>query len=190
MGENPALNVAYLSYLRTVQEIHEKKQQLQKCISDGFFMMSKARYIMGVERVSKLHYSPDMKAKSMVYMKNDNDDNTVFDVKLATDSKQPVTNNSDSLRKRKKASLESIETPVETAVSDLKLSDDDEESDDTPDPLKWFGVLVPKALRDSQENFKKATVITGQICTLNEKLKFYEKSISQSQLKTSVDKIQ
>lgn len=176
--ERPRLADVYLSYLRTVQEIHEKKQLLQKSISDGFFLMSKARYIMGVERVSRLHYSSDMKATTMTYLKQDDDENTVFDVsnvKPTSDSKKPDT--SGGIRRRKNSSSESSETPVETGISDLGLSD--EETDDTPDPLRWFGVLVPQALRDSQEKFRVATAITGQICTLNEKMKFYEKSISQ-----------
>lgn len=188
MGERPGLADSYLSYLRTVQEIHEKKQQLQKCISDGFFLMSKARYIMGIERVSKLHYSPVMKAKMIVNTKQDDDGNTVFDVSnVNPDTSAPGTNNSDGIRKRKNASLETDDMEVKTGVSDLKLTDEDEEIEDAPDPLKWFGVLVPQALRDSQENFRRATVITGQICSLDERLNLYKHSISE--LKAPVDEV-
>lgn len=174
-GKSRHSEITYLNFMRTIQEVHEKKQELQKCLSDGFFTLSKARYIMGVDRVSRLHYSPVMQSTVKAHVRKDNDDNIVFDVCKGDADYTSASDNTDGVRRRKS---DKDAVSVEKSIADLNVSEDDETTD-CPDPIKWFGVLVPRTLRDSQANFQKATVITGEICTLNEKLKHYEKLLYQ-----------
>lgn len=54
---------------------------------------------------------------------------------------------------------EEVNTAKESTVTDYNLSPSDETetgSKMTRDPLDWFGILIPPALRTSQGNFKDA----------------------------------
>ncbi len=52
-------------------------------------------------------------------------------------------------------------------VEEIKLKDEDKKTPDSPsskkkkDPLNWFGVLVPQALKASQKHFKQVRLISG-----------------------------
>jgi len=49
-----------LSLLELVSEIDEKKREQEKQLQDGYLCLAKARYAMGVDRVSKLQYPAQM----------------------------------------------------------------------------------------------------------------------------------
>ena len=47
------------------------------------------------------------------------------------------------------------------------------------DPLKWFGVLVPQALRNSQKKFQQAVVLSCDLATLKVKLNSLQSHYNQ-----------
>lgn len=72
---------------------------------------------------------------------------------------------------------------------------DEEESDvdkaapkkQTQDPLRWFGILVPQALRTSQEHFSVAAkLIVNEIASLDSQMKALE--IKMRRTKRQIDK--
>lgn len=193
------LDFQYLFLLRTIQELHEKKQQLQTCLSNGYFCMSKARYVMGIKRISKLNYAAVMNAQTTVGVEHGDEEGFSFNVSCDKKEKKESTkneisdkendlkkrnvksNNDDSLDMKK--SDEDANTKTLSEWGDLssaitEIAADDELEEITPvDPLNWFGVLVPQTLRQCQIEFRKAAIIAGDIVSLESKLKLTETKI-------------
>ena len=84
----------------------------------------------------------------------------------------------DGLRQRKIAKDIEDEDVNKTAngVQELSINGDvngESEAKEQPkvkDPIKWFGLLVPQALRDSQKNFKLAIEVATEIASLKNQL--------------------
>ncbi len=80
----------------------------------------------------------------------------------------PQSGEGDGLRQRNVAQntdKDDVAT-VTSAVQDLKVSS----KSNTKDPIKWYGVLVPQALRDSQNRFRSVTDIACELATLKHQL--------------------
>ena len=67
----------------------------------------------------------------------------------------------------------------EDAKAEDKPKSDKEMSPKKKDALRWFGVLVPQALKDSQIKFKQAVVLSCDLATLKVKLNSLQSHYNQ-----------
>lgn len=139
-----------LRVLDLSQELINTKLDVEKRMKNGFLNLAKARYSMGYKQVSGLQLPTE-----------DWDD---FAAKVKV-------NHDECLRKENHVRFcyfsmsDGTSSSVETLDSALvnrkqKDSGDTKKSPDKrTDPLKWFGILVPTALRQSQQDFQKSAEV-------------------------------
>lgn len=173
------LDRACLEILETVQELHEQKTQLHQLLSNGYLCMSKARYVMGVKSISKMQYGNEMKATSTIDVSSDDDNSLMFKVNNEN-SEVNYKSNTPEARKRNahtdvvgpdfdEDEIETVGAQTANAESNRTEAISKRKPHDF-DPLKWFGILVPQSLRQSQAHFKNAVRIIADISTLQSKL--------------------
>ena len=181
-------------YFETLESLYQERANLNLQMKSGFLMMSKARYSMGAKSVSPLQYDENnMEATARVNIAEESSEEEkvssdvmkVFElvredgdgkstnIKMSTDSKS--SDNGDGLRKRnveKKIPEEDKTLSIEEISGNFqKISVvESTEKQKVVDPVKWFGVLVPQALRTSQKNFKSATETACNVASLQVRL--------------------
>ena len=128
--------------------------------------MSQARYAMGAQTVSCAQYDAVMNPlvhieihSALPSSNNDQEAQCEFIVKRqqlpsakieASCKKAVVTSVETTLRQRKPGGSQVDDGTTVTRVLD---KDRTMEGEEPKDPLKWFGILVPRSLRQSQQNF-------------------------------------
>ncbi|XP_014663954.1 PREDICTED: coiled-coil domain-containing protein 115-like [Priapulus caudatus] len=157
-----------VEYLTTLEEILQYSADLESAVRDGYWFMSKARSVMGQKLISELQVpiNCDMVASVSVDCGEVRDDvpvlssaanlsnqHVMFSIAGASDGEAVL---SGGVRQRNKG--------ANTApATDCSLTNDDAETNTVhdsavaskiKDPLKWFGILVPQSLRQSQAAFK------------------------------------
>ena len=146
---------------------------------------------MGAKSVGALQYDSDnMQASSVIKISDDDEIEAIYPVfALLENEENPQNDNekpeSDGLRKRKtdkgneKDVDELAESIQEIGLQEEKGSEDKPILPKKKDPLKWFGVLVPQALRDSQKKFKQAVILSCNLATLKVKLNSLQSHYNQ-----------
>ena len=145
---------------------------------------------MGAKSVGKLQYNIDELEEASIHVdvNDDNDKHVQFCESISSSPSTDIAENVSceavqTLRKRI-ISEEPDQSNVEDISSEIKkvsLNDDDKKCDaDTEkslksgksvnDPMKWFGVLVPQSLRQSQKSFQQVIALTSSLATLQHKL--------------------
>ena len=114
-----------IDYLEEFGHLLACKQLLDDTVKQGYFNLSRARIIMGVNNVSRLQYS----------------------------EKDPMI-------AATKISISSIPFDIEKQI-------DKEHGDDA---LKWFGLLSPNALKQSQRSFQQAIDLILETCRRQENI--------------------
>jgi len=139
---------------------------------------------MGAKAVSSLQYNEDnMKAGVHVRVSDvcgdaNNVTPVTFTISHETEQVEEhvvdnVSETSTVRRRRSEKNEEKGESykiaQISDELTDLNIGDGQNDMKQHPkviyrsDPLKWFGMLVPKTLRDSQEHFQKAVDITVEL---------------------------
>nr|CAB3228140.1 coiled-coil domain-containing protein 115-like [Phallusia mammillata] len=173
------LDFLCLTLLELVAEIHEKKQEQEKCLQDGFLCLAKARYALGVDRVSKLHYAAEMTPNLFVDCSKSDGDHTEekWDILKCVNSKfyesqsQEPTDSTELRRRRRGSEPDSPEDDdkeLDALLQEMNVKEKPKVS--STDPLRWFAVLAPQSLRQAQTAFTKAAHVSCEICTLRNKL--------------------
>ncbi len=144
--------------------------------------MSQARHAMGGPlMVSSLQY--DARMKALVSIESSVNSGVSFNeltklpdkklvIEFQVDRKIPsnpikkvasvIKQSSDSQVRRRKFNVDkgSVEdVPLSKEPCETVTMDDDDETYELIDPIKWFGVLVPPYLRRSQDHFKQCEAI-------------------------------
>jgi hypothetical protein len=114
-----------INYLEEFGHLIACKQLLDDTIKQGYFNLSRARIIMGVNNLSRLQYS----------------------------EKDPMIAST-------KISISSDPLSIEKHI-------DHEHSDDA---LKWFGLLSPKVLKQSQKSFQQTIDLALEACQRQENI--------------------
>ncbi|XP_046362017.2 coiled-coil domain-containing protein 115-like [Haliotis rufescens] len=165
-----------LDFFDVLGQVYQEQAKLEQYMRDGFLNLSRARYSMGVKSVSATQL-PDEMDPLLTILVNGEKKDTKFEflktsIKTSKDSVKDET-----LRKRNVPNkLSDGDTPeVETigSAGDSSAAAKDESSEKKPghvDPLKWFGVLVPQALRRSQSSFQEASGLAVTVANLKLKL--------------------
>ena len=112
---------------------------------------------MGVGAVSPLQFTEDtMEASMRVDMEPSDQGLAHFSV--ATDS--PATTETEGNSELRQRNVGDQPQGVEDVTVE------EEKSNKKADPLKWFGVLVPQALRQSQAMFRRAAEVSCDLATM------------------------
>ena len=123
-----------INYLEEFGHLIACKQLLDDTIKQGYFNLSRARIIMGVNNLSRLQYSER--------------DPMIAATKISISS-----------------------TPFE-----IEKQLDKEHSDDA---LKWFGLLSPNVLKQSQKSFQQTIDLALETCNRQEKISQLKEQIEE-----------
>lgn len=115
-----------VNYLEEFGHLLACKQLLDDTIKQGYFNLSRARIIMGVNNLSSLQYS----------------------------EREPMVAST-------KVSISSTDS------FNIEKSIDKENSDDA---LKWFGLLTPNVLKQSQKSFQQTIDLALEACKRKENI--------------------
>ncbi|KAB7506646.1 Coiled-coil domain-containing protein [Armadillidium nasatum] len=164
-------NLAVLR-LELMDELIAAKKDLENFLREGYFLLGKSRYIMGVNAVSMLQ----------VPIEDDNISSGFY----TTVSKEPLsempslTNHLFNIHIRedreesKDKVVEEKEVSLRKRKSESKLDDSEKEEVEVVkkenNPLNWFNALPPQSLRKAQEYFKKAIIKSVECATIQSKL--------------------
>ena len=171
------------------------------CMKNGFLCVSKARYSMGVASVSELQV-PDDEFKALIEARpfegeeqTEKDHGSLyFEMKrlyprnkLSTgDLKGDESGADDSSTRHAESSgvrkrfVSGKQPPQEDASAVASINGGEKvreintvsSSDFRPDPLNWFGLLVPNALRQGQNYFQTAASTSIELVNLKMKLHY------------------
>ena len=151
---NEELDELALEYLLLNQNLIDTKLMLEQLMKEGFMGLAQSRYTMGrSSSISCLQlpneewepFDANLKVKRSECMRQEI--NVKFNyLSLDYDAEPNVVENLDSqLVNRKKSKTEKEITKTSVGKKD---------------PLKWFGVLLPNTLKQSQKNFTRAIELT------------------------------
>lgn len=189
-AEAPLLDTLLLNYLNTLDTYQSQIKQISQGLSDGFLNLATANFHAPSGRwYGKDWYDKRMKAIKEVEVvaaaTGDIKDQIEFRIHKIkeeeeeeekedrTDKAEPTA----TLRQRKKQS-EEVHLPVD-AKADQKPGDEQQTfplplppspptapvKKQVRDPLKWFGILSPPALRYAQTSFESTLPILCQLAT-------------------------
>ncbi len=114
-----------INYLEEFGHLLSCKQLLDDTIKQGYFNLSRARIIMGVNNLSRLQYS----------------------------EKDPM--------------IASTRISILSSPFEIEKQIDKEHCDDT---LKWFGLLSPNVLKQSQKSFQQTIDLALEACKRQENI--------------------
>ncbi|XP_074874740.1 vacuolar ATPase assembly protein VMA22 [Buteo buteo] len=153
MEGSPALDAAVLELLEALETLQQKRQLLTQLLRQGWLSLSEARYSLGCHRVSSLQYGATMVPRIRVLPRQDPGGPPHFEEVPGTggdpEDPDPQQGGSDGLRQRR--------GPPEKGGAPPRAP---------PDPLAWFGVLVPPSLRQAQGSFIQGVTVAVELAGL------------------------
>uniref|UniRef100_UPI00398E9F28 coiled-coil domain-containing protein 115 n=1 Tax=Pristiophorus japonicus TaxID=55135 RepID=UPI00398E9F28 len=191
------LDQQLLRYLREMELLSERRGRLERLMEQGWFSLSKARYSMGNKWVSSLQYGPEMVPLAQVDASLKEDGRYSFRVERMDSGDVKRTGSvpeeqkeieeigaKEQVRRRKGKwrgeEEQKLLSEDELAHRSQALKEGPgEEGKPTgrrdgplpsPDPLKWFGILVPQSLRLAQTSFKEVMELAAEVATLQSSL--------------------
>ncbi|XP_060066720.1 coiled-coil domain-containing protein 115-like [Ylistrum balloti] len=181
------LDAVVLEFFSTLDDLYKEQTCLNEDMKNGFLQMSRARYNMGAKAISQSQYDENKMAASI---KVDVEDGSKGGNLVLISNMTSVVNENPA----EDASVETIGLRKRNVPkSEQNMSTEEKETDHQekkgsaetpvsvnkkqfPDPLNWFGVLVPQSLRHSQASFKHAIEQTVKIANLKLKLEELRKN--------------
>ena len=175
-----------IKFLELLAELEVKKQELENHMKNGFFHLAKARYAIGVNRVSKLSYPNTMRNLVAVDCSDVIDERFslykplhMSDEDSDDDIKQLVR---DELRKRHIDTVKSVDSvrfgSTENELESSRIS--------ITDPICWFSALAPQSLRLAQQSFSQALKESCDICNLQAQIEEVQKRYKDAQKKADL----
>ncbi|XP_071275464.1 coiled-coil domain-containing protein 115 [Agelaius tricolor] len=148
-----SLDAAALEVMEALELLQQRREQLEQHLRQGWLSLAQARYSLGCHRVSSLQYGATMVPRVRVCHRQDPEGRPHFEEVPGTggdpEDPDPQQGGGDGLRQRRGAP-EKGGTP----------------SRPPPDPLGWFGVLVPPSLRQAQGSFQKGVTLAVEVAEL------------------------
>ncbi|CAG8734924.1 4133_t:CDS:2 [Cetraspora pellucida] len=173
-----------LEYLSLISALQEQWKQISTNLGDGFFQLAHARYTMGPHRLNQNQYDGRMQAttRMLISQKKNTDmlsaqSEFIYHYTLTTleeITEDPKENGSSSLRRR---IIKDSDNDVTKKRSQTRIIED---------PLRWFGILVPSSLRESQRNFKQS--LSGMVNIINLRNEIINKEAEYKMLKKEKEK--
>ncbi|THY44725.1 hypothetical protein D6C98_08096 [Aureobasidium pullulans] len=176
------LDALWEKHLTLLDSYHQAQQQLARHFSSGFFDLAQATFKSTTRvRYGQEYYDDRMQATRRFEASTNDNDLPCLALKADDTSPSTDTSNEHSTKSTEKSSDEQAKekkpdqpdqqqpTPPSTPPRDTeeeKLSEEQDKSKTTShqdkaqnkprDPLHWYGILVPPALRASQNSFISA----------------------------------
>ncbi|TPX34775.1 hypothetical protein SeMB42_g07277 [Synchytrium endobioticum] len=166
---------------------------LQAHLSSAYLDLGHAKYILGAGNITTLQYDQRMKATSVVTIRDS--DSNVYE--LSTYLSQPPSeniNNNDNdgstlCRRTQRVTADAnggqlVPPLLLPTLSDkgFDVSPQQDARSSAPlfrDPLKWFGILLPASLRDSQANFQQALKVIVDLASVTYQMEQLRRIIHQ-----------
>ncbi|XP_036153330.1 coiled-coil domain-containing protein 115 isoform X6 [Myotis myotis] len=145
------LDSLLLQLLWDLEELESKRVALNARVEEGWLSLSKARYAMGAKSVGPLQYASRMEPQVCVCTSEAQNGLQKFRVvRAGAQSPEEVGPREAALRRRK--GLTRIPEPEVFSAS--------------PNPLNWFGILVPHSLRQAQASFQEGLQLAVDMASL------------------------
>ncbi|XP_062367928.1 LOW QUALITY PROTEIN: coiled-coil domain-containing protein 115 [Cinclus cinclus] len=148
-----SLDAAALEVMEALELLQQRREQLEQHLRQGWLSLAQARYSLGCHRVSSLQYGATMVPRVRVCHRQDPEGRPHFEEVPGTggdpQDPDPQQGGGEGLRQRRGAP-EKEGTPTRPP----------------PDPLGWFGVLVPPSLRQAQGSFQKGVTLAVEVAEL------------------------
>ncbi|KAK1342243.1 hypothetical protein QTO34_017003 [Cnephaeus nilssonii] len=145
------LDALLLQLLWDLEELEAKRAALNARVEEGWLSLSKARYAMGAKSVGPLQYASRMEPQVCVCTNEAQNGLQKFRVvRAGAQSPEEVGPREAALRRRK--GLTRIPEPEPFSAS--------------PNPLNWFGILVPHSLRQAQASFQEGLQLAVDMASL------------------------
>lgn len=173
-----------LRFMDQLELLEEKRTRLNTLIEQGWFTMSKARYSMGNKQVSALQYGSEIEPLVHVQTRAlENGDTEFYLERMAQFQSCPDHIRKDSslvedigpkdegLRRRTQ-NIQLVQKEKPDTSSKIGLTAGVSTSTSKPDhhlqqdPLRWFGILVPQSLKQSQSSFRQVIDLSVEIAAL------------------------
>lgn len=175
------LDKTVIEYFKILDDILKTRHELETLMKDGYFFMSKARYSMGVKSISPLQYDEDsMQASVHVDVHTEKSKKTRDHITMSLSQEHSLPNgasntsdNSENNLRKRRGKAEDKGDGVESiteGVQDIEIKKNETKSKLKKDPIKWFGILVPTALKESQKKFKQSMELITTLTTLQNEL--------------------
>ena len=169
-----------LHLLSLSQDLVTAKLRLESAARAGWILLAKARYVRGgvsMDQVPAGEGETEMVARVRLETRECLQDNKVryFHHSLLEEGHDEED---DGLKQR--------------GADGNRRGDGRKKDPNTSEPLKWFGILTPPALRQSQENFKTAAELTvecaniqSEMLGVSNRIKFIQRSIKSNKADTA-----
>ncbi|KAH7078601.1 hypothetical protein FB567DRAFT_596197 [Paraphoma chrysanthemicola] len=136
-------------YLHTLDEYQKAREQLSKQLSSGYLSLAQANF----HNRSTTHYGQDsyderMQATRRVNIRGDEEGSGTERILFSITSQEDVVASSKETNSDQTEEKEGLDSNVNDAKSSTGQS-----AAKARDPLRWFGILVPPALRSAQLTF-------------------------------------
>ncbi|XP_054664550.1 coiled-coil domain-containing protein 115 [Grus americana] len=148
MAEPTELDAAALELLEALETLHQRRQFLTQLLRQGWLSLSQARYSLGWHRVSALQYGATMAPRVRVLHRQELGGSPRFEEVPGTEPEAQL--GGDGLRQRRGPPEKGGAAPARAP----------------PDPLAWFGVLVPPSLRQAQGCFVQGVTVAVELAGL------------------------
>lgn len=154
-----SLDAAALEVMEALELLQQRREQLEEHLRQGWLSLAQARYSLGCHRVSSLQYGATMVPRVRVCHRQDPEGRPRFEEVPGTggdpEDPDPQQGGGDGLRQRrgppdKGGAPDKGGTPARPP----------------PDPLGWFGVLVPPSLRQAQGSFQRGVTLALEVAEL------------------------
>ncbi|MBN3296882.1 CC115 protein, partial [Amia calva] len=169
-----------MQFMDQLESLEQKRERFNSLIEQGWFSISKARYAMGNKCVSALQYGNEMEPLVHINTRASEGGGVEFcterlEPRSTEASKEDLSTveeigpKEEGIRRRKTAKPKD---PREDAVVSEEVPKDEQTAGQiggplrSPDPLKWFGILVPQSLKQAQSTFKQVIELSAEIAVL------------------------
>ena len=156
-----------MQLLLLCQNYIDTKLKLEQFMKEGFITMAQARNSMGGPcTVSALQLPnedwEDFEATKKVSLSESK--RQEINVKFNYLSLETGSNT-------KPDKVENLDSGLVNRKNKTEIKDDDKKKVKAKDPLKWFGVLVPQTLRQSQKHFSKAIELSVEATNIRNEIR-------------------
>ncbi|KAM4643642.1 coiled-coil domain-containing protein 115 [Amazona ochrocephala] len=150
-GLGAEMDAAALALMEALEALQQRRRLLEGLLREGWLSLSHARYSLGCHRVSSLQYGATMAPRVRVLASQDPGEPLHFEEVPGTgdDPEDPQEGGGNGLRQRR--------GPSEKGGAPSRPP---------PDPLTWFGVLVPPSLRRAQGSFTQGVTLALEVAEL------------------------
>lgn len=151
---------------------------MEECLREGYFLLGKARYIMGTKSVSMLQV-PSQDCDFESHLKALISKTPLEEIPALSSHEFTILHNTENLNdaafSEESTGLRKRGTHIHEMESNEKKDKEGEEDDDDDktkkiDPINWFSALPPQSLRKAQHHFRQAMYQSAFCATIQSKL--------------------